>query len=57
MKELEYPNHLRLCFADDAAILVPTKKCIVQAIVQLERLVKACGLTIYQYPLRPGFGK
>jgi len=35
-----------LCFADDAAIMAPTKDSIVKATVELDRVMKACGLTI-----------
>ena len=35
-----------LCFADDAAIMGPTKDGIVKATVELDRVLKACGLTI-----------
>ena len=35
-----------LCFADDTAIMVPTKDSIVNATVELDRVVRACGLDI-----------
>ena len=35
-----------LCFADDAAIVAPTKDSIARATAELDRVVKACGLTI-----------
>ena len=35
-----------LCFADDAAITAPTKDGIVKATVELDRVVRACGLII-----------
>jgi len=35
-----------LCFADDAVIMAPTKDSIVKATVELDRVVRACGLII-----------
>jgi len=35
-----------LCFADDAAIMLPTKDSIVKATAELDRVVRACGLII-----------
>ena len=34
------------CFADDAAVVVATKKNLVKATIELDRMVQACGLTI-----------
>jgi len=35
-----------MCFADDVAIMAPTKNSMVKATVELDRVVRACGLTI-----------
>jgi len=42
-------------FADDAAILASTKDSIVQANVELDRVVRACRLTISIPNLKPSF--
>ena len=34
------------CFADDAAVVAATKKKLVEATIELDRVVRACGLTI-----------
>ena len=35
-----------LCLADDTAIVAPTKDNIARATVELDKVVKECGLTI-----------
>ena len=35
-----------LCFGDDAAIMAPTRDNTVKAVVELGRVVRACGLNI-----------
>ena len=47
-RELDYSCHPRLLFyfADDAAIVAPTKDSIVKATVELDKVVRACGLKI-----------
>ena len=34
------------CFADDAAVVAATKKNLIEATIELDRVVQACGLTI-----------